>query len=57
MNIKEEYFLLRRKKGIGQLELSKHLQCSQSLISRYEKGTSGMSKEKIIKYREYIDNK
>lgn len=56
MNIKDEYLIKRRNKKIDQKELAKHLNCSQSLISRYEKGTSGMSKEKINKYREYIDN-
>lgn len=54
---KEEYLLIRRRKGISQEKLAKHLKCSQSLISRYEKGTSGMSDTKIKKYREYISNK
>jgi len=57
MNIKDEYLIKRRKKNIDQTELAEYLNCSQSLISRYEKGSSGMSKEKIEKYREYIDNK
>ena len=59
MNIKlrDEYLLKRRKKGISQKELSEYLQCSQSLLSRYERGECGMKKEKIEKYREYIDKK
>ena len=59
MNIKlrDEYLLKRRKKGISQKELSQVLNCSQSLLSRYERGECGMSKEKIQKYREYIDHK
>lgn len=59
MNIKlrDEYLLKRRKKGISQKELSQVLQCSQSLLSRYERAECGMSKEKIQKYREYIDQK
>ncbi|MGG3892505.1 helix-turn-helix domain-containing protein [Geobacillus stearothermophilus] len=56
MNIKlrDEYLLKRRKKGISQKELAQVLNCSQSLLSRYERGECGMSKEKIQKYREYI---
>lgn len=59
MNIKlrDEYLLKRRKKRISQKELAQVLQCSQSLLSRYERGECGMSKEKIQKYRRYIDQK
>lgn len=59
MNIKlrDEYWLKRRKKGISQKELAQVLNCSQSLLSRYERGECGMKKEKIQKYREYIDKK
>ncbi|MBT2680151.1 helix-turn-helix transcriptional regulator [Bacillus sp. ISL-35] len=57
MNIKDEYFLKRRQKKITHNELAVYLNCSQSLISRYETGNCGMSKEKIQRYREYIDRK
>lgn len=59
MNIKlrDEYLLKRRKKRISQKELSQVLQCSQSLLSRYERGECGMSKEKVELYRRYIDEK
>lgn len=59
MNIKlrDEYLLIRRKKGISQKELAQVLNCSQSLLSRYERGECSMKKEKIQKYREYIDKK
>ena len=57
MNIKEEYLLMRRRKGIKQAELAKFLKCSQSLISRYEKDNSGMSEIKIEQYRKYIEEK
>ena len=57
MILKEEYLILRRRKGIDQTELAQHLKCSQSLISRYEKGNSGMSQKKIELYRQYIDSK
>jgi len=52
---KEEYLILRRRKKIGQEYLAQQLKCSQSLISRYEKGTSGMSQKKIDLYRKIID--
>ncbi|MBE2905528.1 helix-turn-helix domain-containing protein [Anoxybacillus flavithermus] len=59
MNIKlrDEYLIKRRKKGISQKELAQVLNCSQSLLSRYERGECGMKKEKVEKYREYIDKK
>jgi transcriptional regulator with XRE-family HTH domain len=59
MNIKlrDEYLIKRRKKKISQKELSEYLQCSQSLLSRYERGECGMKPEKVQKYREYIDQK
>ncbi|MED0717436.1 helix-turn-helix transcriptional regulator [Aeribacillus composti] len=59
MNIKlrDEYLLKRRKKKITMQELAEYIGCSQSLISRYEHGNSGMKPEKIQKYREYIDKK
>lgn len=57
MNKKDEYFLKRRHKKITHMELAKYLNCSQSLISRYETGECGMSKTKIERYRQYIDQK
>ena len=57
MNMRDEYLLKRRKKRISQKELSEYLQCSQSLLSRYERGECGMKKEKIGLYRRYIDEK
>jgi transcriptional regulator with XRE-family HTH domain len=57
MTEKEHYFLLRRKKKITHIELAKYIGCSQSLISRYERGNSDMSKQKKERYRSYIDQK
>ncbi|WP_145523479.1 helix-turn-helix transcriptional regulator [Virgibacillus sp. SK37] len=57
MNEKEIYLILRRRKGISQVELSNELCCSQSLISRYEKGECEMSDYKIKRYKKYIDEK
>jgi transcriptional regulator with XRE-family HTH domain len=59
MNIKlrDEYLLKRRKKKITMQELAEYIGCSQSLLSRYERGQCGMKKEKVELYRQYIDQK
>ncbi|MBS3679945.1 helix-turn-helix transcriptional regulator [Ornithinibacillus massiliensis] len=57
MNEKEYYLILRRRKGIGQLELSQLLNCSQSLISKFENDDCKMSKDKIERYKDYIEKK
>jgi transcriptional regulator with XRE-family HTH domain len=56
MSIKEEYILKRRKKKIRLRQLAEYIGCSQSLISRYETGDCEMDKEKVKKYREFIDS-
>lgn len=57
MNEKEFYLILRRRKKISQNELAKVLNCSQSLVSRFEKDDCTMSKDKINRYKQYIDEK
>lgn len=57
MNERELYLILRRRKGINQIELAKILNCSQSLISRYEKNECEMSDDKIKRYKQYIKSK
>lgn len=57
MNERELYLILRRRKKISQIELAKVLNCSQSLISRYEKNECEMSDDKIKKYKQYIESK
>jgi len=57
MTRKEEYLLRRRRKKITHEEIAKVLDCSQSLISKYETGYAEMSHEKVNKYQEYIDKK
>lgn len=57
LNEKDLYLIKRRKKGVSQSELAKELNCSQSLISRYEKSECMMSDEKIRQYKKYIDSK
>lgn len=57
MNERELYLILRRRKGISQIELARVLNCSQSLISRFEKNKCEMSDDKIKKYKQYIESK
>ncbi|MGE7217148.1 helix-turn-helix domain-containing protein [Priestia koreensis] len=57
LNLREEFFLKRKRKKITAIELAKYIGCSQSLISRYETGNCGMNKQYIQKYREYINQK
>lgn len=55
MSVKDEYILKRRKKKIVLRQIAKYIGCSLSLISRYETDSCEMDKDKIKKYREYID--
>lgn len=55
MSVKDEYILKRRKKKIVLKQIAEYIGCSLSLISRYETGSCEMDKDKIKKYREYID--
>lgn len=57
MNERELYLILRRRKKISQIELAKVLNCSQSLISRFEKNECEMSDDKIKRYKQYIESK
>ena len=51
---KQEYFLMRRNKRLTLTELAILMNCSQSLLSRYELNDCNMSDEKIKKYEEII---
>lgn len=53
---KTELFLLRRSKKIKLRQIADYLNCSVSLISRYENGKRQMSDEKVKKYKEFIIN-
>jgi transcriptional regulator with XRE-family HTH domain len=50
------YILKRRRKKIRLRQLAEFIGCSQSLISRYETENCEMEKEKIRKYKEFIDS-
>jgi transcriptional regulator with XRE-family HTH domain len=56
LSTKEMYILKRRRKKIRLRQLAGFIGCSQSLISRYETGDCEMDKEKIRKYKEFIDS-
>ncbi|MGN8235384.1 helix-turn-helix domain-containing protein [Priestia flexa] len=56
MNEKEFYFLKRKQLKIRMIALANYMNCSQSLISRYENGQRSLSEIKLQKYREFIDN-
>ena len=54
MIYREEYLLKRRNKGITAQKIASAIGVSQSLISLYETGKSGM--KKVKQYRDYIDS-
>ena len=56
MNVKDEYIIKRRKKKIRLRQLAEYIGCSMSLISQYETDICGMDKEKIEKYKKFIDS-
>lgn len=56
MSIKDMYIIERRKKKIRLRQLAECIGCSPSLLSRYETGDCEMDKEKVKKYKEYIDS-
>lgn len=54
---KKEIYLLRRDKKITQKELAKHLGCSISMVSRFERDERNFSKQLEEEYYKYIKNK
>ncbi|MTT32704.1 XRE family transcriptional regulator [Terrilactibacillus sp. BCM23-1] len=57
MTTKDDYIVKRYLNKIKIKEIAKYIQCDPSLISKYEHGKANMDKQKIIKYKEYIDQK
>lgn len=53
----QDFFLMRREKKITLTELAEHINCSQSLLSKYETKSCNMCCTKIRKYKDYILNK
>ncbi|WP_273484739.1 hypothetical protein [Desulforamulus ruminis] len=56
MTEKEQFVALRRKKKIRLRRIAEYLSCSISLLSRYERDDCFMDEEKIIKYKNFINN-
>lgn len=54
---KKEIYLLRRDKKITQKELAKHLGCSISMVSRFERDERNFNKKLEEEYYKYIKNK
>ncbi|WP_346234439.1 XRE family transcriptional regulator [Lysinibacillus telephonicus] len=57
MNEKDVYVIKRRKKKIRLREIANFIDCSISLLSKYENDLWEMSENKVAKYRKYIDSK
>ncbi|WP_404403851.1 helix-turn-helix domain-containing protein [Jeotgalibacillus malaysiensis] len=51
----DKYFLMRKRKRITLKEIAAHIDCSISLISKFELGRHSMNEQKIIKYKQFID--
>lgn len=56
-SMREIYRMKRKKKRITLKEISDHIRCHLSLISKYEIGNCEISREKIQAYRQYIDSR
>lgn len=56
MNDKDLYIIKRMKQKIRLVNIAKHIDCSPSLLSKYESGDCGMSEDKVNKYKEYINS-
>ncbi|MFB5088631.1 XRE family transcriptional regulator [Psychrobacillus sp. PGGUH221] len=50
-----ELFVMRKRKRIKLSQVAEFVDCSISLLSRFENQQVAMDKEKIKKYREYIE--
>lgn len=53
---KEKYIVTRKRKNIKLKTLAERLECTIALVSMYERGLSGMSDDKVKKYKEFIDD-
>jgi transcriptional regulator with XRE-family HTH domain len=53
---KQLYFNLRRNKKIRLKHIANYLNCSISLLSRYERENINMDERKIIGYKNFITN-
>ncbi|WP_307397812.1 helix-turn-helix domain-containing protein [Bacillus horti] len=53
---REIYTIKRKRKKIRLTQIAKVIGCSQSLLSRFEMGETGLHPDKLEKYQTYIDN-
>lgn len=56
MNEKEQFVAIRRQKKIRLKQIANYLNCSISLLSRYERDDCFMDEQKIIGYKNFIIN-
>ena len=50
----EEIYMMRKRKRIKLSEIADYINCSISLLSRYENLSVHMDREKVIKYEYFI---
>lgn len=50
-----DYFIMRKRKRLKLSQVADYVDCSVSLLSRYENLQVSMDKKKIKKYREFIE--
>lgn len=56
MTDKDLYVIKRRKQKIRLISIAEYINCSPSLLSKYENDLVDMSEDKVSKYKEYIDS-
>lgn len=54
---RKQWKLRRIAKDITLTEIANAMQCSISLLSKYENDIANMEENKVIQYQEYIENK
>ncbi|MFJ8063306.1 helix-turn-helix domain-containing protein [Psychrobacillus sp. NPDC096426] len=50
-----DYFIMRKRKRLKLSQVAEFVDCSISLLSRFENQQVAMDKEKVRKYRDYIE--
>ena len=57
MNDRDTYLIKRRNAGIRLKHIAEYIGCHISLLSKYERSSANMVQEKVMLYRQYIDDK
>lgn len=55
MTEREQWMLKRKQKRIRLIQIAKYIGCSISLLSRWECNTCEISKNKLDKYKQFIE--